>query len=125
MNLLHRSATITTTKPHITRNDKTGIYGAPPSVSSSLFTTSLGCLLYVLDFLVVVVLETVVLGTVGLGVFLWAVTDHQAGFVIIGGGVVRGVEGGPHTLNTIFMLWVVQRPPILRCRSSLVEVEIK
>lgn len=39
-------------------------------------------------------------------------TGHQAGFVGIGGGDVIGVAGGPQTLKTIFMLCVVQRPPI-------------
>lgn len=39
-------------------------------------------------------------------------TGHQAGFVGIGGGDVIDVAGGPHTLKTIFMLCVVQRPPI-------------
>lgn len=65
------------------------------------------------------------------------VTDHHdggfegttaggGGGAAVGGGAGGAVTvGGPHTLKTIFMLWVVQRPPILRCRSSLVDVEMK
>lgn len=53
-------------------------------------------------------------------------TDHHDGLAVMGGGgSVTGCGGGPHTLNTIFMLWVVHLPPILLCRSSLVDVEMK
>lgn len=31
-------------------------------------------------------------------------------------------SGAQHTLNTTFMLWVLHRPPIRRCRSSLDDV---
>lgn len=98
---------------------------AAPNVSSSLLTTSLGCLLYVLDFFVTVVGGCVLVVVVDAmdGGVLGVVTGHHRET----GGVGTGVVGAaaPHTLNTIFMLCEMQRPPVRRCRSSLVDVEMK
>lgn len=117
--------------------------GAAPSVSSSLFITSLGCLLYVLAFFVVVGGGVVVVVVVDVVVVRGDVTGHHRDAVAGVGADVVCV--GPHTcefqfkinmkcifsvlcpvtLKTIFMLCVVHRPPIRRWRSSLVDVEMK
>lgn len=80
-----------------------------------------------MDFLVVVGgLDVLVVVVVLPGVVRWDVTDHHVGLEVAAVGWGVGcVCAGPHTLNTIFMLWVVHRPPIRRCRSSLVDVEMK
>lgn len=125
----HRITTSSVASAHHTHTYTFWRTPAAPKVSSSLLPTSFGCLLlYVLYFFVVDdggsnVVELVVVVAVVVDVLGVVIGPHRLMGTGGGGGGIVGV--GPHTLNTIFMLYVEHRPPIRRCRSSLVDVDIK